>query len=268
VREAFRRYAEGGLAPLGGRRFKHVENLVLLEEVPSTNDVAKGLVEWILNESENLAPTAIIAAEQTAGRGRAGRIWTSPPGSLALSLILPWPEGPERVRLPIRIGTAVAAGLSRHFGVDIQLKWPNDLLHGRQKVGGILIEARTGEDGEGFAIVGVGLNLSSTRAALDGAGLPDASSLHLAGVPLDALAGEAPLIALLDILDGELDSPAPSLPDAFAAVSAHAPGDALTVSDRGTAREGRFAGVTEDGFLRLATGDGEETVVSGDVTLF
>ena len=268
--ERFRRYAEGRAVPLGGRRFVSIENLVFLEEVRSTNEVARGLVEWILNESESLAPTAVIAAEQTHGHGRAGHTWTSPRGtSLAVSLIVPWPEGPERVRLPVAMGFALARGLTERFGVDVRLKWPNDLMHGKKKLGGMLVEARTGDEGEGFAVVGIGLNLRSTRKELDAAGLPDATSFALAGAPASALEEETPFVTLLEILDAAVANPVDSIPEAFEAISAHAPGDALAVSDAGRGRlEGRFVGVTDDGALRLATADGVETIVSGDVTTF
>ncbi|HKC25456.1 MAG TPA: biotin--[acetyl-CoA-carboxylase] ligase [Thermoanaerobaculia bacterium] len=270
MKASFLRYAEGRVTPFGGRRFKGIENVILFEEVGSTNEVSKGLVEWILNESESLAPTAVVAAEQTAGRGRAGRTWTSPGGSsLAVSLIVPWPEGPERVRLPVSVGIALARGLTQRLGVDVRLKWPNDLMHGKKKLGGILVEARTGDEGEGFAIVGIGINLTSTRSQLDEAGLPEATSLALSGVPLHALDGEAPLLTLLEVLDDAVTNPVGDLAENFSGVSAHAPGDSLTVTDsgRGPVR-GRFLGVTEDGALRLETEGGTETVVTGDVTIF
>lgn len=270
MRNAFHRYGEGLAVPFGGKRFRSIQNVVFFNEVPSTNDAAKSLVEWILNESESLAPTAVVAAQQTAGRGRAGHTWTSPRGSsLAVSLIVPWPEGPERVRLPVSMGIALARGLSARFGVDVKLKWPNDLMHGKKKLGGILVEARTGEEGEGFAIVGVGLNLGSSRAELDAAGLPDATSLALAGAAAASLDGEAPLVALLEVLDDAVSEPPDSLPSEFEAVSAHAKGDVLKVNDgvRGSV-EGRFLGVDSDGALRLGTASGDERVISGEVVAF
>jgi BirA family biotin operon repressor/biotin-[acetyl-CoA-carboxylase] ligase len=270
VRKAFHRYGEGLAVPFGGKKFRSIQNIVFFEEIPSTNDVAKSLVEWILNESESLAPTAVVAAQQTAGRGRAGRTWMSPRGSsLAVSLIVPWPEGPERVRLPVSMGIALARGLSARYGVDVKLKWPNDLMHERKKLGGILVEARTGEEGEGFAVVGVGLNLASSRAELDGAGLPEATSLALAGASAGSLEGEAPLITLLEVLDDAVSNPPESLSSDFESVSAHGQGDVLTVSDgvRGNV-EGRFLGVDADGALRLATSTGAERVISGDVVTF
>ena len=255
--------------PLEGRSFSHIENVIYLPSTPSTNDVAKTIVEKMLAGSEDLRPTIIVAGEQTAGHGRMGRSWTPLPGALAVSVIVSWPAGPERVRLPVRAGIALARGLSRAFALDVRLKWPNDLLVNRKKLGGILVEARANDEGEGWAIVGVGLNVCGGRKNLDARGLREATSLEDAGVAAAKLAGVAPLSALLDILDVPLgEAGKDPRPEAFAAVSAHAPGDAMNVMDAGRSVSGVFRGVNADGALRLSTGRGEETIVSGDVVLF
>ena len=259
----------GALAPLGGRRFARIHNVILLSTASSTNDLGKIIVEHALAESEEIRLTVIVAGEQTAGRGRGGRTWTSIPGALALSAIVPWPEGPGRVRLPIETGILLARGLSAAFGIDVRLKWPNDLLVERKKVGGLLVEARTNDEGEGWAVIGFGLNVRGTRGNLDAHGLPDATSLEACGVAPTLLEGEGPLDAVLSILDEGIGEPcADPLPEAFAAVSAHAPGDLLTVADGDRTHKGAFAGLTPEGFLRLATEGGDETLVSGDVVLF
>lgn len=255
--------------PLEGRSFSHIENVIYLPSTPSTNDVAKTIVEKMLSESEDIRPTIIVAGEQTAGHGRMGRSWTPLPEALAVSVIVPWSAGPERVRLPVRAGIALARGLSRAFSLNVRLKWPNDLLVNRRKLGGILVEARANDEGEGWAVVGVGLNVRGTRKDLDSRGLRDATSLEDAGVSAKKLAGVAPLSALLDVLDAPLgEAEKEPLPEAFAAVSAHAPGDAISVMDAGRSVSGVFSGVNADGALRLSTGRGEETIVSGDVVLF
>lgn len=259
----------GRIVPLGGKRFARLHNLVLVEETPSTNDLAKVIVERMLAESEEILLTVVVAAGQTAGRGRAGRAWVSLPGALALSAIVPWPEGPGRVRVPIETGILLARGLSAAFGIDVRLKWPNDLLVGRRKVGGLLVEARANDEGEGWAVVGLGLNVRGTRAELDARGLPDATSLEECGVAPTLLQGDEPLESVLAILDDGAGQPCiDALPEAFSAVSAHAPGDALVVSDGDRTVSGAFGGLTPEGFLRLATGKGEETLLSGDVVLF
>lgn len=258
----------GARAPLAGRRYPFLENIVFLETVGSTNDVAKSVAETLLADGTEIGPTAIVARRQTAGRGRGGRIWISPDDtSLAVSLILPWPAGPERVRVPIQLGVSLARGLSSRFGLDVRLKWPNDLLVERKKLGGILVEARASDE-EGYAVAGIGLNVAASREALDASGLPDAISLAVAGVPAGLLEDDAPLVALLESIDEGLESPPVDLAAAFEAVSAHRKGEMLTVLDAGRQTTGTFLGVTQDGFLRLRTASGVETVVSGEIASF
>jgi biotin-(acetyl-CoA carboxylase) ligase len=196
-------------------------------------------------------------------------VWRQPEGeSLAVSLIVRWPEGPDRVKLPVETGILLARGLSASFGLDVRLKWPNDLLVSRKKLGGLLVEARANAEGEGYAVVGIGVNVGATRAQLDAAALPDATSLKAAGAPEESLSGDAPLLALLSILEEGLLAPKPVLPEAFEEVSAHSAGDRLTVADGDRTVEGTYLGVTPEGFLRLAVASGEERVVSGDVAFF
>lgn len=259
----------GARAPLSGRRFPFLSNVVLFDAVGSTNDVGKEIAETLLADGTEVPPTVLVARRQTAGRGRGSRAWISPGDTgLALSLLLPWPGGPERVRLPVRIGVILARGLSARFGLDVRLKWPNDVVIGRKKLGGILVEARAGGNGGGCAVAGIGLNVCATRATLDAEGLPEATSLADAGVAAAALDWETVLVAVLELLDKGLSAPPFDLPAAFDAVSAHRPGERLTAAEAGRETKGIYLGVTKDGFLRLGTPDGEETVVSGEIATF
>ena len=258
----------GSLAPFGGYRFERIENVIVLAAVSSTNEVGRDLAGRMLAEQNDLLPTAIVGRKQVAGRGRSGRRWESPEGSLSVSLLLPWPEGPERIRLPLAIAIPLVARLGEAFRVRLKLKWPNDLVFEGKKVGGILIETRQGESGEGGAVVGIGLNASTLAADLARLGLTSASSLLLAGAPPATLAGEAPLLALLEALDGALGEPPSDVTAAFASVSAHVPGEPIAVHDGAKRLEGSYAGVTADGFLRVTTAAGEEVVLSGEVESF
>ena len=118
----------------------------------------------------------LVAEAQTAGRGRLGRSWASPPrAGLTCSVLL----RPDRVRparwgwLPLLTGVAVAAALRDVAAVPARLKWPNDVLVGGRKVAGILAEAHGGA-----IVAGFGLNVTLTPAELPG---PAATSLLLAG---------------------------------------------------------------------------------------
>jgi BirA family biotin operon repressor/biotin-[acetyl-CoA-carboxylase] ligase len=106
--------------------------------------------------------TTVVAVEQTGGRGSRGRAWHSPPGGLWLSILLR-PPGEALVEvLALRVGLVVAQALERiGLSQPVMLKWPNDLMLGERKVGGILCEARWHGDALGWVVVGLGLNVTN-----------------------------------------------------------------------------------------------------------
>ena len=127
---------------------------------------------------------AVLAAEeQSAGRGRLGRAWVSPPrAALTFSLLLR-PQGVPPARrgwLPLLAGVAVTAAVRSVASVEAQLKWPNDVLAGPAKLGGILAEAAGNA-----VVIGIGLNVSTEPAELPppGPGALPATSLRILGVP-------------------------------------------------------------------------------------
>ncbi len=129
-----------------------------LESVPSTQDLLHEL-------AATGAPTgtAIVAAEQTAGRGSRGRTWASPLGGLWLSVLCRPATTPALEVLSLRVGLAVAEALERAApGIALQLKWPNDLLLGGRKLGGVLCEARWQGATPGWVAVGLGLNVANS----------------------------------------------------------------------------------------------------------
>ncbi|HEY8257894.1 MAG TPA: biotin--[acetyl-CoA-carboxylase] ligase [Gemmatimonadales bacterium] len=110
--------------------------------------------------------TAVVAEEQTEGRGSRGRTWQSPRGGLWLSVLLrpPSPSGLDPMSL--RVGLAVSGVLSALAAGDpVRLKWPNDLMLGARKVGGLLCEARWQGEALGWVVVGVGLNVTNAVPA-------------------------------------------------------------------------------------------------------
>jgi BirA family biotin operon repressor/biotin-[acetyl-CoA-carboxylase] ligase len=113
---------------------------VRLDLAPSTQDVARDLLDDL--------PVLVIAAAQTSGRGRAGSEWASAPRALATSLAVRIDSEDHR---PLSLMAGVAAARSTS---GVVLKWPNDLLMGGDKVGGILVESS-----EGLAVIGLGVNL-------------------------------------------------------------------------------------------------------------
>jgi BirA family biotin operon repressor/biotin-[acetyl-CoA-carboxylase] ligase len=118
----------------------------------STMDTAR-------HEAQQGAPdgTVIIAGQQTGGRGRLRRDWLSPPGNIALSIIL----HPDLAGLPYLVmiaSLAAAYSIESVTGLKAQIKWPNDILIDGKKVGGILIENEMKGDKISFSIIGIGIN--------------------------------------------------------------------------------------------------------------
>jgi BirA family biotin operon repressor/biotin-[acetyl-CoA-carboxylase] ligase len=117
----------------------------------------------------------LVAEEQTSGRGRMGRAWVSPPGAALTFSVLLRPAGVPAGRrgwLPLLAGVAVAVAARAVSGVDARLKWPNDVLVGEAKLAGILAEQAgspqrfSSERHGGAIVVGIGINVSTTRAEL------------------------------------------------------------------------------------------------------
>lgn len=136
----------------------HLPGIRFLNTVDSTNDEAW---RWI----ENGAPhgALVIADEQTAGRGRLQRRWTTAAGSgLAFSLVLLSPPlDPRQLSRLVGLGSvATCLALRSQYCLPAQVKWPNDILLDQRKAGGVLVEARwNGEDLQGV-VIGIGINIA------------------------------------------------------------------------------------------------------------
>ncbi|MDQ3759191.1 MAG: biotin--[acetyl-CoA-carboxylase] ligase [Actinomycetota bacterium] len=100
--------------------------------------------------------TVVVAAEQTAGRGRTGRRWSAPAGAALLCSAILRPLEAHHSLLPLAVPLAVCDATEELAPVQCQVKWPNDVWLGERKLAGVLIEARPPE----WAVMGVGLNLS------------------------------------------------------------------------------------------------------------
>jgi BirA family transcriptional regulator, biotin operon repressor / biotin---[acetyl-CoA-carboxylase] ligase len=123
--------------------------------------------DWLKEQARSGASawTVVLADCQSRGRGRLGRTWRSPPGNLYLSILLPAPVVESEVALlPLMAGVAAAHALRRD-GVEVRLKWPNDLVVQSGKLGGVLAEV-VGAAVERRVVLGVGVNLNCRRADL------------------------------------------------------------------------------------------------------
>lgn len=247
-----RAHLAAALAPLG-------LGLFYRPALDSTQEEAKRLLA-----AGVAAPFLVIAEWQSAGRGRWGRRWLSPPlSALLLTLATPIARAPaDLAGLAPALGVALAEALIATGGGDIRVKWPNDLLKGGRKLGGVLVEVLPRGAQGVIVLVGFGLNVRPEAAqaapvpaacwAEDGL-CPDRTALLLRLVPaLDAAIAEfaregfAPFrarFASLDALAGQT-------------VSVHAAGGRI---------EGRALGLNQQGALLLATASGQVAVSTGEV---
>jgi BirA family biotin operon repressor/biotin-[acetyl-CoA-carboxylase] ligase len=149
----------GPLLPEGYRLLRY-------DSIGSTNDEAKALSRAGAAEG-----TLVWAGEQTAGRGRRGRLWLSPPGNLYLSLVMrPAVTPASAAQLGFAASLALADGISTLCGpsLDIRCKWPNDILVTGRKLAGILLESEiTGNETIDFVVIGAGANLASRPADVE-----------------------------------------------------------------------------------------------------
>ena len=147
----------------------------VLAEAGSTNALVGDRAR--AGEDEGLV---LVTEHQTAGRGRLDRAWVTPPrAALTGSFLLRPQVAPERwPLLPLLTAVAVTDAIGAVGGPPVELKWPNDVLHDGLKIAGILLE-RVDTDRGPAAVVGVGLNVSTTRAELP---VPTAASLLTAGM--------------------------------------------------------------------------------------
>jgi BirA family transcriptional regulator, biotin operon repressor / biotin---[acetyl-CoA-carboxylase] ligase len=234
-------------------------------EVDSTQQVARELARSGAEEG-----TVVIAETQTAGRGRLGRAWHSPPGANLYCSVLLRPAVLPAVipQLALVAGLAVARAIEG-LGLAPALKWPNDVLLEGRKVVGILTEMEAELERVHVVIVGIGVNVNLAAAALPHYLREIATSLAIAaGRPIDRVGFTADLIAALE---GDyrrfVEAGFAALRADYERRSALA-GRHVTVRSSDGETSGEVAGLDDDGALRLVDASGVvRRVIAGEVTL-
>ena len=238
-------------------------SLFLVPAIDSTQRWARALLDALLADDEEPSPYCCAALEQTAGRGRGERSWVSASGGVYATLVFRT-NGEEGLQsLPARAAVALAGVINPIVGGACRIKWPNDLVVGRRKMAGLLVDAVSAADSKPWALLGFGVNHSQRDF------------------------GAARQVATT--LADERSSPPPEFPEFFAAVvvalaaaalreapdrdwvgelralSAHAEGDPIRARLGERTIEGSFAGFDEHGFLVVESERGREVVRSGEV---
>jgi BirA family transcriptional regulator, biotin operon repressor / biotin---[acetyl-CoA-carboxylase] ligase len=249
-----------GLSAAASARIQRLGHLRL---TTSTNDRLLSL------PPEALHGTALFADAQTQGRGRPGKAWSSPPqGGIHLSVgwCFPGLSAAALGPLSLRLGLAVLEALLPWYPAQIRLKWPNDLVAGEAKLGGLLVETRPSAQALAV-VVGVGLNVQRAPTAEDlgGEGATCLAALSTAAPPPQ----ERLMAALLEALTEALVQwPEPAADgDWLARWRAR---DALADvpvewSEAGERHQGIARGPAPDGSLRVVTAAGERQIRAGAV---
>jgi BirA family transcriptional regulator, biotin operon repressor / biotin---[acetyl-CoA-carboxylase] ligase len=259
--DALPRDLADALASATNRLGRLASRIVYLPTTGSTNDVASSLAASADHEG-----AIVIAGAQTAGRGRRGHAWLSPPGSgLYVSVVLTPARATDRDRattlITLAAGVALAEGLETATALRVDLKWPNDLFVARRKLGGILSEGVADA-----VVVGYGINVSEMAFPPDLAGR--ATSLETeAANPVDrARVLAETLVALArrydDLLAGRFDA----ILDEWRARAPAARGARVSWTTSSGTQIGVTDGIDDRGALLVRMNARTERIVAGEVS--
>ena len=232
----------------------------IVAETASTN------TDLLARVSTLQTPVLRVAQAQTAGRGRSGRSWVALPGkSLTFSLAWPCRAGVQALAgLPLAAGVAVADALAM-FGLQVRLKWPNDVMVDGKKLAGVLIESASAGSTV-WAVIGIGLNLALEEADIARIGRPVARVAWLADIERELL-----LATLLNHLAQTMQAFEATGFTTFAARwnALHAYTNLpVSIIDQGRVLdEGAALGVDGQGRLLLQTASRTVAILAGDVSL-
>jgi BirA family biotin operon repressor/biotin-[acetyl-CoA-carboxylase] ligase len=230
------------------------------EEVGSTNDVAAALADR--GEPEG---AVVVADAQSAGRGRHGRVWASPPGAGLYMSVLVRPATQAIGLLTIAAGVALAEGIQAATGLRPQLKWPNDVYLNGRKLAGILAEAGTSAFGVQHVALGCGVNLMPAAYPADIAARVTTIESEL-GRPIDRSLLLVQCLMALDARYRDLQSNVhAAVVDQWRERAASTFGRRVEWDVAGMTRRGIAEDIDETGALVVRDGTTRARVISGEV---
>ena len=244
-----------------------LRNLEVHEELPSTSDHLLAVAELPVGRFD-----ACLAEFQSAGRGRRGRRWLAPFASgLCLSVSWSFRDAPAALSaLSLAAGVAILRALRISNIHGLALKWPNDIFHGRRKLGGILIDMRGEAAGPAYVVIGVGINVrlpQVLRAALLAEGIEAAGLAELLDSPLSRNALAASVVNEIALALEEFGARGLS---AFLDEWQNADdlvNQPVRVLQGTETVEGLARGIDADGALLVDVGSERRRILSGEVTV-
>lgn len=240
--------------------------LHIFPSIDSTNTLA-------MQEAAKGAPhgSVYIAEEQTSGRGRGDHAWHSEPyAGLYVSILLrPQMAAADGLWLSLATGLAAQQAIENVTGLVADIRWPNDLLFGRRKVGGILMEMNAEATRVRYAVIGIGINVNHRQFPPELRTMATSLRLETDRVP----ARQDLLVAILECLLREIDSlmKPEDFATACAGILARLEGKSSWIRgkqvfvDEAGGYTGVTAGLDGNGFLRVQTENGIRRVLSGGV---
>lgn len=245
----------------------HVRSIETAWSLDSTNSVL------LARPSPPAGYSDLLLAEyQSAGRGRRGRTWLAPPGgAVCLSLSWTFREVPAQLgALSLVVGVCILRALRGLGLAQLQLKWPNDLLLGGRKLGGVLIELRAESAGPAHVVIGIGLNVSlgvklQEKIAATGIAATDLKAAGLGDASRNVVVAAVVSACLRGLLEFERAALRPFLGDWQEADALS--GKAVDVSGAQGVAHGMARGIDAHGALLLETAQGVQRFVSGDVSV-
>jgi BirA family biotin operon repressor/biotin-[acetyl-CoA-carboxylase] ligase len=233
------------------------------DSLDSTNNCAKAVAGVGALEG-----TVVVADQQTAGRGRLGRIWESSPGeNLMFSVVLrPNITADKLNLLPLYVAVAVSQAIERMTKLKVECKWPNDILVNKKKVAGILIEGSTKQNTVEYVVVGVGINVNQTTFSRD-------LSAKATSIKLETGRDFDRAKLLREVLTSFESSYGAVAASAFQSVvplwlsRSTMLNQNISVAQQGNVISGTVKGLSSEGALILQTNGSEKTLYAGDVTI-
>ncbi|MCL4550780.1 MAG: biotin--[acetyl-CoA-carboxylase] ligase [Bacteroidetes bacterium] len=236
-------------------------NFIYSDEVDSTNSVLLTSKEFAQNG------TVILAEHQNKGRGRKNREWISSPGqNLTFSILLKRDLKESKINM-INLGAAisVAQAIENLYQLNVELKWPNDVLIGKKKIAGILIESTSKGNKISKLVVGIGINVNQPNFP----GKFDIPPTSVRKEFHSLVSREKLLSEVLNNFESILDEAKEDYKKILNDWRSRCKmiGEKVKVVDEEKSRFGLFEDIDDDGFLILKQGDKREKIHYGDVSI-